>query len=425
MKKTPLFILMFMLYGLNISAQNMNWTLVNTGTTKNIRDVSFINRDTGFIAGDNGLLKFTTDGGASWTDMAIPTTGQGTGNNNNIKVAQFTGIGSNVEGVLFFDKFTGINRMNSFMSGWMEECGGSMFVYHDSVCSINNYHGGATYEAYAAGSSCEHDGGMYGFFGGFCFTFDTLLTQPGFTGWNDVTSNANGTIVMVGANGYYTYGNGTYTIANYDMSENFLSVDWSDTSTVYAVTDNFGWNLKRSTDNGQTFTIDSILQPTFFYPQIAEIDFTDNDWGVMAAVANINYGLIITKRGNTIDFFQTDSNLTSAFVLDSTLAFAGGLNGKLYKYDQASNVGLASVSESIDFSVFPNPQTSENNFLNIYCKENIKKIIVTDISGKQIFISKTNNNETAQINTSGFVSGIYIIKIFTERGSGTRKFIVN
>jgi hypothetical protein len=67
----------------------LNWTLVNTGTNKNIRDVSFINRDTGFIAGDNGLLKMTTNGGASWSDISIPSTGQGTGNNGNIKVAQF------------------------------------------------------------------------------------------------------------------------------------------------------------------------------------------------------------------------------------------------------------------------------------------------------------------------------------------------
>lgn len=115
--------------------QSLNWTQLNTGTNKNIRDVSFMNRDTGFVAGDNGLLKMTTDRGVTWNDIAIPATGQGTGNNGNIKVAQFEEYMPGViAGVLFFDKFTAINRTyNLMVDGWMEECGGSMFVQWDSV----------------------------------------------------------------------------------------------------------------------------------------------------------------------------------------------------------------------------------------------------------------------------------------------------
>src|ERR1700741_4720450 len=121
-KKILLTIAISFIGGWSLFAQTVNWTLVNAGTTKNIRDISFINRDTGFIAGDNGLLKMTTNGGSTWTDLTLPSTGQGTGNNNNIKVAQFSDYGSGtISGVLCFDKFTAVNRTYDVVgTGWME-----------------------------------------------------------------------------------------------------------------------------------------------------------------------------------------------------------------------------------------------------------------------------------------------------------------
>ncbi len=415
--------------GMHLTAQSINWTLVNTGTTKNIRDVSFMNRDTGFIAGDNGLLKMTTNGGATWADLALPATGQGTGNNGNIKVAQFSDYGSGmIAGVLFYDKFTLINRTyNLLVDGWQEECGGSMFV-DDSICSINNFHHSSSFTEYAAGSNCLHGGGQAGYFGGFCFTFDTLITDTAFDGWMDITSNINDEIVIVGADG--NVANSTtpwlYNLVNSGTGYNYLSVDWSDTSTVYAANDSGWWLLEKSTDAGNSWSVDSTIQPTFYYPVVAEMDFTDNDWGVMACASNIAYGVIITKRGNNVDFFSTDTIMTSTYVLDSTYAFVGGLNGTLYKYDQTTGtMGVDPLVEDIEFSIFPNPQNSTNDLLSMFVTDNVKQISIYDMLGKLITNETINRSGNISINTGITNGGTYVVRIFTDKGVGTKKYVVN
>ncbi len=42
------------------------WTQQNSGTTENLRSVSFVDVNTGWVVGDNGILIKTTDGGKTW-----------------------------------------------------------------------------------------------------------------------------------------------------------------------------------------------------------------------------------------------------------------------------------------------------------------------------------------------------------------------
>jgi hypothetical protein len=422
-----LFIALVMLVVLGANAQApMNWTLVNTGTTKNIRDISFINRDTGFIAGDDGLLKMTTNGGAVWIDMSIPSGGQGVGNNNDIKVAQFVNNFGNVNGVLFFDKFTAINRLYGLPGTWILECGGPLFAQYDSICSINNYHQGSTYTEYTAGGNCLEGGGSFGYFGGFCFTFDSLRSDTSFGGWADVSDDVHGNVIMVGADGYYAKGTPfSMTVQHNGAGYNYLSVDWSDTSTIYAANDSGGWLLEKSTNGGTSFAVDSTVQPTFWYPVVAEMDFTDNDWGVMACASNITGGLIITKRGNNVDFFGTDTVLTSSFVLDSTYAFAGGLGGKLYKYDQAATAGVEPGMETIDFTIFPNPQQVDMGVMNVWVDAEVNQVVIYDLMGRVVLNQQVQQHGNIQINTGIQSAGTYIVRLFTSQGIGTKKYVVN
>lgn len=427
--KNSILIATIIFASLKLTAQSMNWTLVNTGTNKNIRDISFINKDTGFIAGDNGLLKMTTDGGTTWADMPLPPTGQGIGNNNNIKVAQFYDYAGTIAGILFFDKFTAINRTYDLSgSGWMEECGGSMFSQYDSICSVNNFHHQQSFSEYTVGGNCLEGGGSAGFFGGFCFTFDSLRSDTSFNGWADVTSNVNDVSIIVGPQGYYAVSPAyasPFTLMNSGSGFDYLTVDWSDTSTIYASNNSGWWLLEKSTDGGNSFVTDSTVQPTFLYPLVAEMDFTDNDWGVMAASANLTGGVIITKRGTNVDFFVTDTIMTSAFVVDSTIAFAGGLDGKLYKYDQSLGMGIAPVLESINFSIFPNPQNVENDLLNLFVEETVNEIVIYDMLGKVLLAEKINKQGQISLNTGIKNVGTYIVRIFTDKGVGTRKYLVN
>jgi photosystem II stability/assembly factor-like uncharacterized protein len=58
-----LFIILVLLKKVNANAQ---WYPQISGTTQNLRDVEFLNRTTGCIVGDDGVISKTTNGGNNW-----------------------------------------------------------------------------------------------------------------------------------------------------------------------------------------------------------------------------------------------------------------------------------------------------------------------------------------------------------------------
>jgi len=48
-----------------------NWEAINSGTDQRINSVFFLSVDTGFIAGENGMFKGTTDGGITWHQLVF------------------------------------------------------------------------------------------------------------------------------------------------------------------------------------------------------------------------------------------------------------------------------------------------------------------------------------------------------------------
>ena len=56
------------------NAQLFNWEEIETGISTNINDIHFINEQTGWAAGNNGVILFTEDGGNSWATIFTGTT---------------------------------------------------------------------------------------------------------------------------------------------------------------------------------------------------------------------------------------------------------------------------------------------------------------------------------------------------------------
>ena len=71
-------------------------------------------------------------------------------------------------------------------------------------------------------------------------------------------------------------------------------------------------------------------------------------------------------------------------------------------------------------SVYPNP-TFEKLYFE-FTDNYIKKLIITDITGKQL-IEKKQIKQNETISLSGFENGIYIIKIQTDEEIFTIKII--
>lgn len=80
---------------------------------------------------------------------------------------------------------------------------------------------------------------------------------------------------------------------------------------------------------------------------------------------------------------------------------------------------LAEV-ETTEFSLYPNPATTE---LNIACSTNIETIEVFNILGQRVYAAQVKST-FAKVNTTNFVTGNYIAKLYTDNGITTKKFIV-
>jgi len=106
------------------------------------------------------------------------------------------------------------------------------------------------------------------------------------------------------------------------------------------------------------------------------------------------------------------------------LQFAGG-NGSsnaiyvdnLYFY-KGESVGINEFDRA-ELNVFPNPT---NNVWNIKSKKSIDLIQVFDIQGKQV-ITLSPNSETASINASGLINGIYFARLSSDKNTKFVKLI--
>ena len=79
------------------------------------------------------------------------------------------------------------------------------------------------------------------------------------------------------------------------------------------------------------------------------------------------------------------------------------------------------IEKMPQITVFPNPTTSE---LTIYNGQfTINSVSIIDVAGKVILTTHYSLLTTNSIDVSGLANGIYILKIATEKGIFTRKFV--
>ena len=98
---------------------------------------------------------------------------------------------------------------------------------------------------------------------------------------------------------------------------------------------------------------------------------------------------------------------------------AGNENTCSFDVTENAFVGLEKLLQK-GISIYPNPTNGIVNFQ--FNNNNIQKISISDITGKQI-IEKTEIQQNEQIDLSGFDSGIYIISIQTDNEIFTTKVI--
>lgn len=83
--------------------------------------------------------------------------------------------------------------------------------------------------------------------------------------------------------------------------------------------------------------------------------------------------------------------------------------------------GIAKTNTDFGITIYPNPNTGT---FTITTKENNYTLIITTVLGKNIYQSEIKNQKS-EIDISKQPNGVYFINIKTEKGTVSRKLIIN
>lgn len=384
------------------------WTPLNSGTTANLRDIYFISADTGFAVGDDSTVLFTTNRGSNWT--ILPPF-----------------INGNVAGIYMADEYSGY-AVGEYMSSIPKTTNGG----NSWFASPNNGVGNPCFptglffdgpnEGYLYGKGCF--GGAYiSVFDGNAWSQEHML----YFGMNSnfeyvqiegiAKDPANSVYVAVcnygkifrSTNGFQNWD----TIAYPDTTD-FTAVDYAGNNTFYASSSQILNSVYISTDGGQTFAYDASYNPTFYYSGFYDIDMLTNGFGVVAGFSQTTGGGFIQMRSpsqgwmGANSYFPVDHILRSVYVVDSTLAYAAGDSGAIYRYDLTT--GIANENKQNEtIAVFPSVIHATETFTVDFSANENWSLEILDVNGKQIAVYPSLQGKT-ELNSFTQNSGMYFLK---------------
>jgi photosystem II stability/assembly factor-like uncharacterized protein len=392
-----------------IVVQAQQWSTLNSGTTKKLNDVFFTSADTGYIVGNDSILLRTTDRGNTWTQAApIPNAFPG-----------------NIAAVWMFDNGAGfatgeyqaaVPQTSNSGTSWFVINGASNPCFPDGLMFINQADG------YLYGQGCF--GGAYvSYWNGAAWGTDRMLsfeylnntTYVHVTGMahNPISSRTiavcNGGRIFSSVNNFQTWD----TIPHSDSTD-FSAVDYAGGNTFYAAATDINFNnVLISTDNGQTFTTDQTFPFSFYYPGFRDIDMLSNGFGVIGGYSQTTGGGILQVR-NTTGWSQqieaTDQIINAVFVVDSTLAFAAGDSGSIYRYDYLTSLNpTPTVAEQLQ--LYPSMINSTDLVTINFPQAEVFQLDVIDARGR-CCATVANCSGTMQFSSAqlGINSGMYLLR---------------
>lgn len=229
-----------------------------------------------------------------------------------------------------------------------------------------------------------------------------------------------------------TNGSGASAIsgaANIGNNVTIESIDFSASNNDLIYVTSKGYNdtnkVFKSTDGGTSFTnissdLPDVIINKILYQQAANSTtlFVATNIGVYYTIDD---GQKWTKLGSglpNVDVKDIEINYTAEKLVAAT--FGRGL----WSIDISSaSLNTESVYKAVlNFGIYPNPVTNDN--LKISIKEDLNNLnyeIYNIVGG---IVKKGKLNATKDINTSQLVNNVYLVRIFNNKYSATKKFVI-
>lgn len=179
----------------------------------------------------------------------------------------------------------------------------------------------------------------------------------------------------------------------------------TDTQMLADVANNFHIYSVNWSPNQITFLIDNVGYYTYFKP--SEYIDTNNDGFHDGWPFDLDQFILLNVAMGGVAGGIDPSFSESSMVIDYVRVY--------------QNTGLSTNNVFANqFSVYPNPSNNAHT-LNIRTTEQINKIVLLNTLGQQI-LSKTKNTNTLEIHN--IRSGIYLLKIYADNRSVTKRVII-
>lgn len=322
-----------LLPGAAVTAQQTSeWKVLASGTTQELRTLSFLTDRVGWIAGAGATLLRTTDGGATWTP--IPVTGVSA-------AAEFNKV-------RFFDQNVGWIGGNGL---WRTQNGGTSWTAAPLPTGLTSpaITASATFSstrAWAIGRGGTNESFLVEY--GAASSGNLILTSNA-TGTLGITGNDLGVLSNLGSRFGVTVGdNGSIQEVRLGFGSNVSARTSGTTQRLNAVylfdLDN-GWavgeggTILRTANGGGSWT----RQTSNTTANLRGVHFLDANRG--AAVGD--GGVIVTTRNGGTNWTAEPSSVTTSlrgvFVVNAQTSYAVGANGTLLRKGTVSGP-LASVS---------------------------------------------------------------------------------
>lgn len=401
-KKIILGLIVLLVFFLNNLAYSQSgWIPQNSGTFVDLEDVFFVNADTGWVVGYNGIIKKTINGGNTWT-------------------TQTSGI---------YERLTDIYFLNS-NKGWIAGSNGTLLYtnnggenWHPQLIHTSSWINAVFFINDTIGwIGCDSDtlvlktiDGGNSWFVSFIYHWSDLIVSMGFFTENDGWGIfLNGIMKTVDGGANWSY----YESSDFNNHAGFFLND-----TLGWVTGS-GGNYK-TTDGGNTWDEMELYGGNDIY-------FIDQNTGWLAG-----FGVAHTTDGGLnwqVQDIPVDDIFTSLFFIDYTTGWIVGYNGTILK---TTTGGASSIQENtqehsipVQYSLsqnFPNPFNPSTTIYYSLPKSDNVKLKIYDLLGKEI-VSLVNDYQTAgeyeiTWQQKGLSSGIYFYRLQAGDFSETKKLI--
>lgn len=230
--------------------------------------------------------------------------------------------------------------------------------------------------------------------------------------------------------------NGNHNFLAYIVSSNLASdSDLTNDTITFNITINNGVNVSVAlttnyNGNENTFEIIDYINNTVIEQQ--------GPFGIMSSYANSfclpegGYCVTVTDNGGdglTPIWWVDEGNYTlningtevyNADTIGSGVTTCFKYYGGVFYSDTSAEVGIKEISDFNNFSIYPNPS---NEIVNVKAAETVTKAEIYNIAGAKVY-NKQIGEKTFTINADNFSKGMYLVKVYTNKGVGVKKLIV-